>query len=784
MDQDQKQGGLKAITRSVGWNIWQFLGRMGLAFRKLLTWFIWIPLYFLTMPIWMPISWAWSFIKPIFPYSWKVLGRMGLAIRKLWFWLVWEPLLWLLTPVGWFLKRILWPTVRWTAGKVVQFAQFIWRQLTTFWAWLMRISAPRRHLWRRKLRSRWLVLSSRTRVWLKRPSYKRKVDTAPSVPLAEGRHRGGLRLATAFATVAVLLTVGIISLQERQAEVASASDEGPQFFAPPEVIVLTPTPLPATPTAIPTAVLTPWPTPDVTKGGGAILFSQHQNGNSDIYLLPVGQSEAVRLTTHPAQDRSPSWSPDGSKFAFSSNRNGAWDLFVYDIRLGELQQITNDLYFDDSPTWSPDGQWLAYESFQDGNLDIFIIELSDPNPLQITRNPAADYAPTWEPSNGRHLAFTSWRSGGPDIFIRSLDDPLGERVVNVTNSPDQFEDGAAFSPNGRFLAYSVTKNDFSLINGIEISEEIIPVGNARNFGQQGQFPAWSPDNEALVYVYEREDQSFLVAGSPEAWGVTPQVYSALGKIDSPSWTAIQFTPQMVNSLVNIDANLLADSNKIDQPLFVEAIADPVEGLPAIQLFELPINAPSPYMSDRVDQSFLALRERIIEEAGWDALGRLDGMFMQLTERPLPGQPAQDWNKAGRAFDIAYQEALSLDPRVEIVQEQIGNEIFWRVFVKAELQDGTQGEPLKALPWDFRARTGNDPQYYDQGGKLRDQIPNGYYVDLTAVAEDYGWTRIPAGPNWKTYFPDINFWHFQNRQGLNWEQAMLEIYTPAELAIIP
>ncbi|MEM7331804.1 MAG: hypothetical protein AAF490_06915 [Chloroflexota bacterium] len=778
MDQQKTQGGFKAITRSVGWAIWRFIGRMGLAFRKLLTWFIWIPLYFLTMPIWMPISWAWEFIKPIFPYSWKLLGRMGLAIRKLWHWLIWEPLLWLLIPFVWLGRRIIWPALVWIAQTFK--ATFL-----TVYRYLMRVSAPRRHLWRRRLRSRWVVFKSRLRVLVKRPSYVLKAEMAPSVPIPEGTYQGGLRLATAFATVAVLLTVGIISLQERQAEVASASDESPvTLFNPPEIIVLTPTPLPPSPTPIPTAVLTPWPTPDVTKGGGAILFSQTQNGNSDIYLLPVGQSEAVRLTTHPRQDRSPSWSPDGSKFAFASNRNGPWDIFVYDIRLGELQQVTNDLHFDDAPAWSPDGQWLAYESYQDDNLDIFIVELSDPNPLQITRNPAADYAPSWEPINGRNLAFTSWRSGGPDIFIRSLDDPLGERVINITNSPAQFEDGAVFSPDGRFLAYAVTENDFSLINGVALSENMLPLGAPQNLGQQGQFPAWSPDNEALVYVYERDEQSFLVAGSPEAWGVTPQVYAASGNISSPSWTAVQFTPRMVNTLVNIDDALLAESIEVDAPLFVEAIADPVDGLPAIQLFELPINAPSPYLSDRVDQSFLAFRERIIADAGWDVVGRLDGMFMQLTERSLPGQTVQDWNKAGRAFDLAYQEALSLDPRVEVVQERIGSETYWRVFVKAELQDGTQGEPLKAVPWDFRARTGDDPQYYDQGGKLRDGIPTGYYVDLTAVAEQYGWTRLPAGPNWKTYFPDINFWHFENRQGLTWEEAMLEIYTPAELAILP
>jgi len=201
------------------------------------------------------------------------------------------------------------------------------------------------------------------------------------------------------------------------------------------------------------------------------------------------------------------------------------------------------------------------------------------------------------------------------------------------------------------------------------------------------------------------------------------------------------------------------------------------------LYEMPVNAPSPYLSDRVDQSFLSLRERLIAEAGWDVLGRLDKMFESLNAGALPGQSNQTWNKAGRAFDISYREAIGLDPQLEVVQEVIGTETYWRVYARAAAQDGSQGEPLRDLPWDFRARNGDDPRYFDQGGKLRDEIPAGYYVDFTAVAADYGWTWMPSGSNWRTYFPDILFWHYENRQGLTWEEAMRELYLEEELVSV-
>lgn len=775
MDQKKPKRGFPPLIRKISSAIWRFIGRVGLATRKLLTWFVWIPLYLITIPFWYPIGWLWQQIKPQLPKAWRFIGSMGLALRQLIILLIWKPLLWLIVPLWKLLKNTVvftWNLSRrvlaWLVDKVRRAARYVWR-----------VTAPRRHLWLRRLRSRWVIWRAKMVLWVKRPSPPRKAETAPAVQrLSANNAPRNLRLATAFATVAVLLTVGLISLQDRQANAAPPSSEtADNRFSIPQIIILTPTPLPPTPTAEPTPEQTPWPTPDVTQGGGAILFTQHVNGNSDIYLLPVGQAEAVRVTTNAAVDRNPSWSPDGSRFAFVSNRGGQWDIYIFDIRQGTLENITNDLAYDGAPTWSSDGEWLAYESYQEENLDIYLMKVSEPNnPIRLTRDPAPDYAPSWEPMNGRHIAFTSWRGGGPDIFIRSLDDPLSERIVNVTQSPDAAEDGATFAPNGRFLAYTSTSNSFNLVNGVELDANAQPVGAPQNLGQQGAFPAWSPDNEALVYVFEREGQSFLVAGSPSAWGVTPQVYAAEGKLTHPSWTAVQFTPDMVSVLQHIDGE------PSGEPLFIEALAQGDDTRTA-QLYELPINAPSPYLSDSVDQSFMALRERVIVEAGWDVLGRLDNLFVPLAERPLPGQPSEDWNKAGRAFDLSYQEVLGFETRIEVVPEPVGDALQWRVYIKAALQDGTQGEPLRVRPWDFRARTGDDPRYFDEGGKLRDEIPVGYYIDLTTLAQDYGWEPVAAGANWRTYFPDIRFWHFENRQGLSWDAAMQQIYTPEELELL-
>jgi TolB protein len=192
-----------------------------------------------------------------------------------------------------------------------------------------------------------------------------------------------------------------------------------------------------------------------------------------------------------------------------------------------------------------------------------------------------------------------------------------------------------------------------------------------------------------------------------------------------------------------------------------------------------VQAPYPQLHDLVDESFEALRQRVIEEAGWDALAALTNAFVPLTASLDPGL-GEDWLLTGRAFTL--NPLMSNAGWMVALRQDFGTQTYWKLYLRTHLQDGTQGEPLHDPPWDLAARYGLDPRSYEQGGTYAEVLP-GYWLDFTTLARQYGWERVPALPNWRTYYSGARFTEFAMTGGLDWYSAMLEIY-PKEVLVTP
>ena len=99
-----------------------------------------------------------------------------------------------------------------------------------------------------------------------------------------------------------------------------------------------------------------WMSLDVSPDGRTIVFELL----GDLYTMPIAGGTATRITSGPAFDSQPRWSPDGKRIVFLSDRNGAENVWLCDpdgSHSKALTKGTNNLYA--SPEWTPDGNYIV-----------------------------------------------------------------------------------------------------------------------------------------------------------------------------------------------------------------------------------------------------------------------------------------------------------------------------------------------------------------------------------------------------------------------------------------
>lgn len=496
---------------------------------------------------------------------------------------------------------------------------------------------------------------------------------------------------------------------------------------------------------------------------GFLLLSLNDGGYSHLFAFQPMRMPFTRLTYGPWNDISPAVSPDGKQVAFASNRDGQWDLYILSLSSGETSRFTDTPQYDGSPSWSPDGSYLAYETYGT-DLEVVIQTVKDQQlPIPLSESPAADHSPAWSPG-GREIAFISTRSGEPEVWLANLDTVGADRFKNISQRPLSNEFHPAWSASGQLAWASVEAGTHSLY-------WVEPGGEQRYLGS-GDWPAWSPDGRALLTSIDDPNQIYLSAYSvPDAILALPPL-SAPGAVAGLDWSESSFPEEL-------PAPLAEAALRGPEPLWEASLlgGDDVPG-GRQRLAELAaVEAPYPQLHDLVDEAFQVLRQRAAQESGWDFLSVLENAYVPITAPLSPGL-GQDWLYTGRAF--AFSSAPLAAAWMVLVPEQFGADTYWRVFLRARSQDGSQGLPLKMATWDLNARYSGRASDYEQGGRLDAEIPAGYWIDFTGLASIYGWQRLPALATWRSDYSAARFNEFVCGQGQDWQAAMLEIYPPEAL----
>jgi tricorn protease len=76
---------------------------------------------------------------------------------------------------------------------------------------------------------------------------------------------------------------------------------------------------------------------------------------------PKDGGDAVRVTATAGEEGELAWAPDSRRLVYMSHRDGSNHLFLYDFATGKEVQLTSGPARDDLPRFSPDGKWVAFE---------------------------------------------------------------------------------------------------------------------------------------------------------------------------------------------------------------------------------------------------------------------------------------------------------------------------------------------------------------------------------------------------------------------------------------
>lgn len=107
-------------------------------------------------------------------------------------------------------------------------------------------------------------------------------------------------------------------------------------------------------------------------------------------IAPLATASAM-AQSDPLWMRFPAISPDGKTVAFSYKG----DIWTVPANGGQARQITTNPAYDAYPVWSPDSRQIAFASSREGSLDVYVVGKDGGAPRRVTTDSGDEYPMAW-----------------------------------------------------------------------------------------------------------------------------------------------------------------------------------------------------------------------------------------------------------------------------------------------------------------------------------------------------------------------------------------------------
>jgi len=175
------------------------------------------------------------------------------------------------------------------------------------------------------------------------------------------------------------------------------------------------------------------------------LYTEGEGSTGDLMDVDLATGIFSRLTTNPAFDTDPSWSPDERRVAFTSNRTGAGAVYLKDIITNHEEPL---VVFTETVTvdqWTPDGKFVI---FRNSGRSVWSVQVSgDRTPRRLVDTAYIEDEVHVSPDGG-WVAYNADRAGRWEVYVARFPDFTAERQISPHGGVQP-----QWSGNGRELFY-------------------------------------------------------------------------------------------------------------------------------------------------------------------------------------------------------------------------------------------------------------------------------------------------------------------------------------------